>query len=255
MLTDLSDFDYSRLYMEGSGDANQIASTVQALKATESGLVGIQGAYAKLSSRVRERVGVVKRDIVNQQVSSAFSGDMGSFFADATRILAAKKLSPALGQHDKSTIVYIGMGGYDTHSDQASPADFSKGLGYSFKDLGDNLSIFVSEMKRLDTWKDTVVLVISEFGRTVRENGFMSETVGTDHGWGSNTFVIGGDIIPQICGEPPSLAELDNEDENSITVAIDYRDIFSDALLWMGVPMSGIFPADYNRRTLGILPI
>jgi uncharacterized protein (DUF1501 family) len=194
----------------------------------------------------------VQREIAAQQVAQ-FGEGIGESLADATRILAAKKTSAALGQRDKSTVLYLGMGGYDTHSDQGLATAFDSGLAWNLKNLGDNLGVFISELKRIGAWEDTVVVVISEFGRTVRQNGSSGSEVGTDHGWGNNTFVIGGAVNHGVYGEPPSVAELNDEDENALIASIDYRDIFSDVFRWMGVPSNGVFPVGYSATSLGLL--
>lgn len=248
----ISEFGLASLYPESDLDARQVAETFRELQGAGAAAPGIAIRYSETLSRVHDSIGIVQREIASQQIAQ-FGDGIGESLADATRILAAKKGSVALGQRDKSTVIYCGMGGYDTHSDQGIPTALDDGLGWNLKNLGDNLGIFISELKRIGVWEDTVVVVISEFGRTVRQNGSSGTEVGTDHGWGNNTFVVGGAVNHGVYGEPPSLSELDNEDENALVASIDYRDIFSDVFRWMGVPSTGVFPAGYSATRLGML--
>lgn len=99
------------------------------------------------------------------------------FALEAQRIARLMREKYALG--------FIDVGGWDTHVDQGS----SKGtLANKFEELGKGLQTFREEMG--GQWKNTTVVVISEFGRTFRENGKR----GTDHGHGSVYWVLGGSV-------------------------------------------------------------
>jgi len=86
---------------------------------------------------------------------------------------------------DRFNLGFIDVGGWDTHVNEGgAQGQLSALLG----NLGQGLSGFAQQMGPL--WKDTVVVVISEFGRTFRENG----TRGTDHGHGTAYWVLGGSV-------------------------------------------------------------
>jgi uncharacterized protein (DUF1501 family) len=80
---------------------------------------------------------------------------------------------------------FVDIGGWDTHVDQGAAAGY---LANRLAELGRGLAAFAQASG--PTWQDTVVVVISEFGRTFRENGDR----GTDHGHGSVYWVLGGGI-------------------------------------------------------------
>ena len=80
---------------------------------------------------------------------------------------------------------FVDVGGWDTHVNQGAAQGV---LANNFSDLGRGLAGFAQEMGPM--WKQTVVLVVSEFGRTFRENG----TRGTDHGHGTVYWVLGGGL-------------------------------------------------------------
>ena len=77
------------------------------------------------------------------------------------------------------------MGGWDTHVGQGGASGV---LATRFNALGRGLAALATEMG--PAWNDTTVVVMSEFGRTFRENG----NRGTDHGHGSVYWVLGGGI-------------------------------------------------------------
>ena len=69
-------------------------------------------------------------------------------------------------------------------------------------------------------WSDTVIVVLSEFGRTVHENG----NGGTDHGHGNVIWVLGGDVRGgQIYGDWPGLATPQLYQRRDLAVTTDYR--------------------------------
>ena len=86
---------------------------------------------------------------------------------------------------DKFNIGFIDVGGWDTHVNQGNAQGQ---LATLLTSLGQGLAGFADQMGR--AWNQTVVFVLSEFGRTFRENG----TRGTDHGHGSVHWVLGGAV-------------------------------------------------------------
>ena len=98
--------------------------------------------------------------------------------AAATGALAAKLLAPANG----ARIAMIETGGWDTHAGQRGR------LAAQLKGLDAMIAALKTGMG--PTWGDTMVLVATEFGRTVAING----TGGSDHGTGSAAMLIGGGV-------------------------------------------------------------
>jgi uncharacterized protein (DUF1501 family) len=86
---------------------------------------------------------------------------------------------------EKFNIGFIDVGGWDTHVNQGNGQGQLANLLAS---LGQGLAGFADQMG--PAWKQTVVFVLSEFGRTFRENG----TRGTDHGHGSVHWALGGSV-------------------------------------------------------------
>lgn len=90
-----------------------------------------------------------------------------------------------VGAEDGPRIAALAFEGWDTHANEGG----AKGrLATLLGGLDGALATFESGLKTV--WKDTVVMVVTEFGRTARVNG----TVGTDHGTGTVAFLVGGAV-------------------------------------------------------------
>jgi uncharacterized protein (DUF1501 family) len=107
------------------------------------------------------------------------------------------------------------MGGWDTHVNEGAAQG---NLANSLHNLGEGLRAFAAAMG--PDWKDTVVVVVSEFGRTFRENG----NGGTDHGHGSTYWVMGGSISGgRIAGEQGRIAHDTLFQDRDFPVLNDHR--------------------------------
>lgn len=111
-----------------------------------------------------------------------------------------KKAAQFLNAPTGPRIGAIDIGGWDTHANQG----LAQGrLAQNLKILADGLDAFKQGMKQ--EWKDTAVLVVTEFGRTVRANG----SGGSDHGTGAAAFLLGGSVRGgRMIGDWPGLDKL-----------------------------------------------
>ena len=115
-------------------------------------------------------------------------------------------------------IGFVDVGGWDTHVGQGGATGY---LANRFDELGRGLAGFAEEMG--PAWKDTVVVVISEFGRTFRENG----NRGTDHGHGTVYWVMGGNVRGgRIAGEQVAVSQATLFQDRDYPVLNDYRSVF-----------------------------
>jgi uncharacterized protein (DUF1501 family) len=110
---------------------------------------------------------------------------------------------------------FVDVGGWDTHVGQGAGTGY---LANRLSELGTGLAAFADEMG--PTWADTTVIVVSEFGRTFRENG----NRGTDHGHGSVYWVLGGAVRGgRIAGEQVALAPATLFQNRDYPVLNEYR--------------------------------
>lgn len=97
--------------------------------------------------------------------------------------LSAERI--AMLMRNKFNLGFVDVGGWDTHVNQGGIAGY---LPARVAELGRGLNLLADKLG--DHWKNTIVIVVSEFGRTFRENGDR----GTDHGHGSIYWVLGGSV-------------------------------------------------------------
>src|SRR5262249_29209510 len=89
-----------------------------------------------------------------------------------------------------TSLYYAHLAGFDTHANQAAPHD---GL---LRELGDSLKAFFDDLRKANAGDRVLVLVFSEFGRRLSENG----SAGTDHGTAAPVFVLGSAVQPGVQG-------------------------------------------------------
>lgn len=119
--------------------------------------------------------------------------------------------------------VNINQGGYDTHSSQGAGEPDGR-LSSQLKEFSDGIAALITDLgEKMD---DVVILTMTEFGRTSKENG----SAGTDHGNASSWFAFGNKINGGIYGEWPGLAEENLYQERYLASTIDYRNIFGEVL-------------------------
>ncbi|MFG6466199.1 DUF1501 domain-containing protein [Roseateles sp. BYS87W] len=124
---------------------------------------------------------------VRDEVSREMAGEMeaASRGAIAAKGFALEARRVARLMRERVALGFIDVGGWDTHVAQGGATG---ALATKLGELGRGLALFADEMG--PQWKNTVVVVVSEFGRTFRENG----NRGTDHGHGSAYWVLGGGV-------------------------------------------------------------
>jgi uncharacterized protein (DUF1501 family) len=116
---------------------------------------------------------------------------------------------------DRFDIGFIDVGGWDTHVNQGAAQGQ---LATLLASLGEGLAAFASEMG--GAWDRSVVFVLSEFGRTFRENG----TRGTDHGHGSVHWVLGGAVGGGcLAGDQVAVTEATLNQNRDFPVLTEYR--------------------------------
>jgi uncharacterized protein (DUF1501 family) len=115
-----------------------------------------------------------------------------------------------------SKVYYTSLGGFDTHDNQLSLHE------RKLTELNDALFSFYTDLKQAQLLQNVTIVVFSEFGRRVKDNGS-----GTDHGTAAPMFIIGGNNKGTILGSNPNLADLDNGD---LKHQIDFRSVYASLL-------------------------
>lgn len=115
-----------------------------------------------------------------------------------------------------SNIYYTSHNGFDTHDNQL--AVHKNKLG----ELDEAVFAFYQEMKKAGLLPQVTLVVFSEFGRRVKDNGN-----GTDHGTAAPMFIIGGNTSGKIIGKNPNLGQLTQGDLQHET---DFRSVYARIL-------------------------
>jgi uncharacterized protein (DUF1501 family) len=146
-------------------------------------------------------------------------------------------------------VAFADIGGWDTHVNQGASAgqlanrldDFARSIAALVTDLGDRMA-------------DTTIMTMSEFGRTVRQNG----NGGTDHGHAGALFVIGGAVKGRkVHGRWPGLEPEQLHEGRDLALTTDFRSVFSEvAAKQLGAArLDVLFPGFTGGRAewLGVL--
>ena len=133
-------------------------------------------------------------------------------------------------------VYYVSMGGFDTHANQANRQ------ARLLKTYSEAMEVFVKDLEASDSFKDTLILTFSEFGRRVQQNA----ASGTDHGAANNLFIIGKDLNkPGIYNDSPDLSNLDNNGDLKYT--IDFRSVYATLLdQWLGASHSKVLGSSFE---------
>ncbi|MGY2485296.1 DUF1501 domain-containing protein [Cupriavidus sp. CP313] len=149
---------------------------------------------------------------------------------------------------ERFNLGFIDVGGWDTHVNQGG----AQGQLASLLDnLGRGLSAFAAEMG--PTWDKTTVVVLSEFGRTFRENG----TRGTDHGHGTVYWVAGGAVRGgRITGEQVAVEQATLNQDRDWPVRNEYRAVLGGVFRRLygldETRLAQVFPG-VRRRDIGLV--
>jgi len=165
---------------------------------------------------------------LRQEVAQKMAEEMGASGRSAINTKGFEVEAERMGHlmRDKYRLAFIDIGGWDTHVGEGSAQGTLAG---NLASLGRGLQVFSQTLG--PEWNNTVVVVLSEFGRTFRENG----NRGTDHGHGSVYWVLGGAISGGVvAGEQRSLSRAALFQDRDLPVLNDYRAILGGVFkrLW-----------------------
>lgn len=157
----------------------------------------------------------------------------------------AKQMATLMKGKANTQLGFIDLGQWDTHANQSGK------LNQLLKPLGEGLATLVKELG--DTYNDTTIIVMSEFGRTVKENG----NKGTDHGRGNPMWIIGKNIKGgEFHGEWSTLQEKELFEGRDVDVSTDFREPISNILKTFNLSdqvISQIFPNFQSKNNLNFL--
>ena len=196
----------------------------------------LSGMYAGTRFEPLINEGFELRKTVAEQAEMMASGNMSAEMLAANRNaitargfeLEARRMAGLM--REKFNVGFIDVGGWDTHVNQGTAQGQ---LATLLTSLGQGLAGFVDQMG--SAWSRTVVVVLSEFGRTFRENG----NRGTDHGHGTVYWVLGGTVAGgRLVGEQVAVTSQTLNQNRDWPVLTEYRAL-----------MGGLFKRMYSLDT------
>jgi uncharacterized protein (DUF1501 family) len=158
--------------------------------------------------------------------------------------LALRTVAGAIVRGIGSHVYWVQTGGYDTHAGQGNGGggDYANLMGT----LGDGLAAFYTDVRNQGLASTTTVIVFSEFGRRISENG----SAGTDHGAGGLMMVLGGAVRGGLYGTAAQLAPGSPTLENNsgdVRHETDFRSVYAGLLdQWLGVNSVPILNGDFR---------
>ena len=193
-----------------------------------------QGVKDILHGTGRETFDAVK--MLKAANPQRFAPDNGAQYPKGRLGDSLKQIAQLIKADVGLEVAFADMGGWDTHANQGNEkgqlaqrlTEFSESLAALYRDLGDRMA-------------DVVILTMSEFGRTVRENG----NRGTDHGHATAMLVLGGPVRGgRMAGSWPGLAREQLYEQRDLAVTTDFRNLFAEvAVRHLGVSATApLFP-------------
>lgn len=159
---------------------------------------------------------------------------------------ALKQIAQLIKMDVGMEVAFAESGGWDTHFNQGKDTGV---FARNVTDLSESMMAFWTDMHKYQD--DVTVMTMTEFGRTVAQNG----TGGTDHGRGSCNFILGNGVLGgKVHGIVNPLAKENLEDGRDLAVTTDFRSVFSEvATNHFGIKDQKILFPDFEGKAIGVM--
>ncbi len=191
---------------------------------TKSVQGGFEGIYDRINSKdslgetgkeTFEAVNFLKRANPSQ-----YKAENGAQYPNSALGRSLLQIAQLVKANVGLEIAFAEAGGWDTHSNQGG----ARGqLANLLRDFGQSIAALATDLgARMD---DVVILTMSEFGRTARQNG----TNGTDHGHGNQMLILGNSVKGgKVYGDWKGLSDSQLNEGRDLAVTTDFRDVFAE---------------------------
>ena len=218
--------------MSGIAEEKQRLEALEIFKSMYAPAIGTGPVMEYLAQTGRD---VIKGADMLKVAPGMYSSDVeygDSSFAKSLKDVARVHLAD-LGVR----IFYTQQGGYDTHANEMP--DHPKLLD----DLSTSVMDFFQDLRDHDASKEVTMLVFTEFGRRMKDNGS-----GTDHGSGGGAFLIGDSVKGGLYSEYPSLERDQWELGEDLKHTIDFRGVYGTVLeQWLDVEAAPIVGGTFEQ--------
>ncbi len=197
---------------------------IRAGQATDMVQASFEQEYAAAAHSVLNRTGRDAFDAVKmlkQADPARYAPENGADYPRSPYGDALKQIAQLIKANVGLEVAFAETGNWDHHAQEGAAVgqlanrltDFGGGIAALVRDLGDRMS-------------DVMILTMSEFGRTVAENG----NRGTDHGHGNAMMMIGGGVRGgKVYGKWPGLSREQRYEGRDLAVTTDFRSVFAEA--------------------------
>jgi uncharacterized protein (DUF1501 family) len=205
--------DPARFRREGTDAEKQVLGTLAEERDTSNPTLAFLGATARNaadSSDFVRQASAAYRTPVDYGIGNAFGG--------------LQRVAALIAAGMPTRVYYVSYQGnaFDTHVQQADV--HARLLMYT----ADAVRAFMEDIARIGRADDVAVMMFTEFGRRVEENG----SLGTDHGTATPMFLFGKHVKGGFYGQPPSLTDLD---DGNLKMTTDFRRVYGTAIKeWLG---------------------
>ncbi len=229
------DFPYDYDHWEDQGNVRAAYEAIVTAQTQAAGSIGTMSSTSKSLLQLIDTINAMP----NLNYAGTYTDD---YFGDRLKMIA-RLMNANLGLH----VFHVTQWGFDTHSEQETDAYHSTLLGDVFNSV-DALMVDLAAMGKL---QDTVIVVYSEFGRTVYENG----SGGTDHGTINPVIVVGGGVNGGVKNAHAPMDPNQLDENGELPRQADFRDIFGEiGSKLFGVTKASLFPGYTPAQTYGVLP-
>jgi uncharacterized protein (DUF1501 family) len=188
-------------------------------------------------------------DMLRKVDPSKYAPENGAQYPTSRLGQSLQQIGQLLKANIGVEVLFVDCGGWDNHVNEGGVQGQLSNL---LKDLGQGLAGFHQDMS--DRMQDIVVVTMSEFGRTAKENG----NRGTDHGHANCMFVMGGNVKGgRVYGAWPGLADHQLNEGRDLALTTDFRLVLGEVLnKHNGVlDLNAVFPGFENnpRKFAGLI--
>jgi uncharacterized protein (DUF1501 family) len=201
-------------------------------------------ANSVLHSTGREAFDAVK--MLKKADPSQYAPSNGAEYPRSPFGEALKQIAQLVKADVGLEVAFAESGNWDHHANEGAAVGI---LANRLDDLARGIAAFVRDLG--DRMQDVVVMTMSEFGRTVAENG----NRGTDHGHGNAMMVMGGAVRGgKVYGRWPGLGREQRHDGRDLAITTDFRNVFNEVVRGhLGLrDTSRVFPGFQDTQPLGL---
>ncbi|GIV07556.1 MAG: hypothetical protein KatS3mg017_0758 [Fimbriimonadales bacterium] len=193
----------------------ELERTIKSLTSAEERKMDAPATVIRQSTRTAlEAMEQLRERIRNYQPRAQYANDpFARGLQQAAQIIATTP---------QTRVLYVSVNGFDTHAGQANTHQ------RLLSQFAGAVSAFYADLQAMGKADKTLLMVFSEFGRRVHENG----SLGTDHGAAAPMFLLGGRVQGGLHGDPPDLRNLDGN--NNLRMQLDFRRVYATVLDWLG---------------------